>query len=848
MPSNKAYIVIFTLLLSLSGAAQGLPNLGKAPEITCGELPDGISYYLVANATAPGSADFAIVQPGRTDPAGARRDLGELPNFTGRKPYRFLADAGVAYGSGGFIRHRGGATEFRFRDVPVTDTAVSDSVLLLLFDLARTYQYRQAVVISGDINVPAIEERIRMLSMTVSHRSEAPQGPGYLWTPQEEAAVTTFSAPIGMISVSYRSPRTERELMNTLQPVMSKVLATEFNMVLERRVREAFRRARIPLADYGFRFSGSDDSASDERFRFSVQTSPERLDDAIRTIAGILSTLDKEGVTREEALFVHNTVSQGAARDRKSHSVTNGQYLDKCISAYLYGSNLESYYALSSVFTSRRLDIERERELLSRYISATVSSGRNLHLHAGSTVKPDGDRMLKLFAEGWEAGYRPVSDIPDQSDTLRFEVPRRKVKLSSSIADSYSGGKLLTFSNGISVIYKQTATKGQFQYGMMIRGGWNEISGISGSETAYVGQAAALEKVNGMSAAHFDDLLLMNGITLKRELLLSDLRYTGTAPSDKLSLVLKALLALANRQSPDREAFELSCESARVRALRDRFATAGTRAMLDSLLCPAYPYASGSMPDIPDEGFTERVDDYIRGKGASIRNGTIVLIGDIPESSVIKHLSQALGGFGLEKKRIVRPRIDYPLRECWATVHGHGAWRDMGVTVAMNSSWPFSAGGNTTLELACTAIEMQLARSMADLGYNAEVSYEASLLPSEKISLHIACRPVPAGGLPAGITPASPQVVLDAVRRVTEHMATEGVGPELLARSKARLTGRLDANALKDSRLRDNILYRNSWGRDLKGNYKDRIKALKSSDVKAVFEALSACKGEYIVQ
>ena len=68
------------LLISAGASAQGLPNLEKASEITTGSLPDGISYYLVTNKNTPGFADFALVQPVRSDLSGPREDLVTLPH------------------------------------------------------------------------------------------------------------------------------------------------------------------------------------------------------------------------------------------------------------------------------------------------------------------------------------------------------------------------------------------------------------------------------------------------------------------------------------------------------------------------------------------------------------------------------------------------------------------------------------------------------------------------------------------------------------------------------------------------------------------------------------------------
>ena len=158
------------LLISAGASAQGLPNLEKASEITTGSLPDGISYYLVTNKNTPGFADFALVQPVRSDLSGPREDLVTLPHFEGRKPYEFLVSNAVSSSRNGYVRHLRNSTIFRFADVPVFRAEVADSTLLMLFDIARGSEYEQAIVLSGDIDVTAVVERIRILSMTISTR------------------------------------------------------------------------------------------------------------------------------------------------------------------------------------------------------------------------------------------------------------------------------------------------------------------------------------------------------------------------------------------------------------------------------------------------------------------------------------------------------------------------------------------------------------------------------------------------------------------------------------------------------------------------------------------------------
>ena len=827
---------------------QALPALEKAPEIVTGDLPDGISYYIVRNTVLPGFADFALVQPLRDSDVPPREELVNLPHFQGVKPYEFLARCGVGYGPRGFVRQQGKATIFRFADVPVTSSSVADSTLLLLFDLALGSPHRQSVIISGDIDVAVIKERLRILSMTVPQRTAADTDLQYGWRTQEEAAVTTGTGPVGLLRATYRSPRTDAALMNTIQPIMSRLLAREMDIILSRRLRAAFAQAGIPLADYHFRHTGSDATPGDELLSITIETTPECLEAATKILSGVLSTMDEDGVTTAETAFARSVITEATIRDDDNFRMTNAQYVDKCVSACLYGANLASYASLSKLFTARKLDIERERELLGRYISAILSSSRNLRLYAAAPVKPDGTGLLQTFAEDWKEGNSAVSDIPSQADTSALALPRGKVKLSNVATDSFTGGKMWTFSNGASVIFKKTAEKGSFHFGYMVKGGWNEIPQISGDESAFVNDALALESVAGMSGERFRDLLEMNGISLTGAATLSDVRWTGNAPSDKLSLVLKALLAVGVNTAADTGAFDRYCAEEAVRQQRDKYAPEGTRAAMDSLMCPDYPFATGCTPQLPGADFPQRVDTYLKSKGATVRNSLIVLTGDLDESYVIKTLSRTLAGYGNTRQRIVRPRLAYPLRECWSTVSVPGVWRDRGVWVGMSASWPFSSGGNTTLNMACTVLEEELAKDLASKGYSFTVTGEAALLPAEKIAVYVNCRPVQSAGLPADVTAISPGEVLNTVRKVINRLANTNVSPQVLAAAKSALLGKMQAQEADPDNYMSTILYRNAMGRDLTGAYKDRIKAVKASDVKAMFQAMDECKSEFVVR
>lgn len=836
------------LLLSGSVRAQGLPELAKASEITTGTLPDGVSYYLVSNPNTPGFADFALVQPSRPDRRSARQDLVDLPHFINRKPYEFLGAHSIGYSPAGHIRHMRDAAVFRFENVPVSQSEVTDSMFLMMFDIARSSQFEQALVVSGDIDVANIIQRVRILSMTLSQREKPQDEWSYHWRQQDKAAITAATTPVGTIHLRYRSPRTDRELMNTIQPVMSRIFATEMDLILERRIRAAFAQAGIPLADYRFRYTGSDATAGDEAVSISVYTAPERLQDALGTLAGVLSGLDEDGATQEEVTFARSVVTNSAARELGYHRMTNAMYLDKCIGSYLFGGNLASYATLCAPFANKHLDISRERELLNRYIAAMLAPQRNLQLMAGAPVAPDRETVANAFAEGWKNGSSVAGDVPVPEDTLRLMSPRKKVKLKNTAADAFTGGKMWTFSNGISVVYKKTDTKGMFHYGFLVKGGLSEIPGIKGSEASFASEVLPLCSVAGMSGQHLADMLAMYGVTIKSDLSLSDVRISGSAPSTSLSLVLKTMLSTAGSTEADPEAYARYREAKAVRLVREKFADSGTRAVLDSLMCPDYRFAAGSMPELPSDDFPVRLSQYVQQKGSTTKNGLIVLIGDLDENATLKMLTHCLGDFRTGQQRVVRPRYDFPLRSCWNTVSTPGGWRDKGVSVSLSTLAPFGAEGNTKLQLACVALESELAKIMAPKGVHCNVSAFTYLLPAERMTIYIQCAACPEPGLPANVAPVTPPEMLQAVRKAVNKLAVNGLSKEELAIYKTMLTDINKAGDKSQKALMDAVLNRAALGRDMRSGYKERIKAVKASEIKDLFAALSDCTCEYVVQ
>jgi hypothetical protein len=251
MKSSKIYLLtILVALFSLPAHGQGLARLSQAPEISMGQFPNGITYYLVTNKAAYGYADYALVQKGAPEETKFRGELLSLSHFDGQKPYRFLASHGVGYKACGYVERGEDYTMYRFEDVPTSDVASSDTTLMMLFDLCELCPTEQAIIISGDIDASAIRGKMSIFSLMVSKRESNPAAPAYIWDPQLSSEIVTTSnqfRQVASITASFAAPRTSPKHLGTIQTLVSDMMFAELDLIARARIRQAFRTADIPL-------------------------------------------------------------------------------------------------------------------------------------------------------------------------------------------------------------------------------------------------------------------------------------------------------------------------------------------------------------------------------------------------------------------------------------------------------------------------------------------------------------------------------------------------------------------------------------------------------------------------
>ena len=846
-------------LVTFSLGAQPLPSLPAASGVVTGTLPNGISYFLVSNPSSKGRADFALVQKGPAREDVSRSALAELPHFQGERPYQFLAKLGVGYDNFGYIRSTEASTTFFFHDVPVDQAAIRDTALLLLFDISETCPYEQALIVCGDVDKTVVRERMNVFSMMVTPRERVPEPDPYEWNPSEVPVVRFSQAAQqeeATLTVRYSSPRTPREAMNTAQPLVTELFAQELGGIVRERLERVFREGNIPLAAASSQYRGSDRGPGAELYSFSVTTGRDDLLRATEAFGTVLGELDAHGASFREFQGAKDRFLSSLAP--ATAALSNGKWVEKCASAFLYGAGLSDPAYVTSFFTSRNIASQRELELFNDFVSALLDPSKALTLrYVSPSDRLDDGALKEAFTKGWSSasGGTVVREYgANQSDTLGLYVPKSKAKLKHTVAEPVTGGELWTFSNGMRVIYKRsTAVKGMFSYGFLLNGGFADVPDLAQGEGGFIADMLALNDIGGSTGASFLKMLESNGISFTPSVSLTDFRIAGRAPSPRLQLLLKSLLTLSRERAVNADAYDYYRTCERLRLSMDRRQHDGIHAVVDSIMCPDFRYMAGKRPSGLSDDLPQRAAKYFDGVFSSCNDGVLVLVGDLDPYMLKKVLPKYMGGFMTGSMRSTRPQVEFNLRSGWSTYTVEAEDSAVGsgepcITVAESAVLPFTPERYYSFRVAAMELRKHLAGALAGTGMYAEVSDELELFPAERLSLRIVCRPASEEGLPADVMPEDPLRVLGVLRSALASFSSEGPPASSVAASRTALQSALEASMSDPDFLADAAMLRYSAGKDMVTGYKSKVGAVTTASVKEILSALdSGSKVEFVV-
>lgn len=849
--SSKLLLCVQALLLSIIMPAQGLPALKDASEITSGTLANGVKYYLVSNSVAKGLADVAIVRKSN-DISAARKELCSLTHFTDRLPYRFLSDKGVDYGHSGYISGTPISTRFHFRNVPMIDKAVIDSTLMLSLDIIDGSQADQAIIISGDFDKGKILEEMKILSMTSSRRKGINTPYLYKWVSMDTlkcSRIDPANKEISSLAVQYVSKRTPPEYMNTMLPVITRMYSEELGSIICSRLTDELRTVDIPVAGVDFKYVSSAQTPGNETYTFSIHADKGNAYDATSVLSSVLAAVDSKGVSLDEYKEAKRSYI-AALTSAHRRMTTNDEYVTKCESAFLYGASLASDKAEAEFYASRDIADTTELRLFNVFAKALLSKTSNVALEVAASPQVRTDSICNIFKKAWDQQSSDKTEYVykvEKGDTLSLQRHSFRARVANVKTEPISGGETWTLSNGIKVIYKQTAATGSFSYAMLLKGGIDNVPGLSKGEGAFVGDMLSLCDVGGLTYYDFADMLKSNGIIWEANANLSDMRISGSAPSAKLSLLLKSLVAYSHDRSVNPKAYKYykACEALRLEM--EKGSSSYRQAVIDSIIHTDDLYSLGKLPSGLGDSLMVNTSRYLDTQFSKVNDGVIVLIGDLDPKRVKVLLTRYAGWFNTEKNAIYRDNKQVSLSSGATTYTVNGSRHS--VDIVMTAPMQYTADNFYAAVISKLVVAHELVTALSESGMYVSVSGWFQLWPEDSYTLRISCEQADTNSLPATVSPEDAFAVLGKVRTVINSLSDKYVPTSDLAQYKAFLTNIISNNASSTDFVVSNILTKSSEGKDLWTKSQEKVNAVGPEKVKEIISALNGGnKVEYVVQ
>ena len=739
--------LLFTVALLVNSitvpAQTSLPRLREDKAVHRGTLNSGITSYIVENPVVKGRADAALV---RCEDCSAHDCGGELEPFAG-----FLSRSGIAPSPRGYVNYGEGSVSFRFPSVPVQDAQVADSTLLMLFSLAANSTADQAVIISGDVSSSAIKAKMDIFSLMIPRRNVGVRQESRTWEPSPAPKwniVTGTGEDRTRIKVSYSAPRLPQNRRGTSQALIPMLFAGQFGELVQRRIERSFRQGGIPCSGLEFDYIGTGDSSGDEIYSVSVVTDTLHTEAALERLATVLGGIDDFGAGRDEYRNLRASGRRGI-ESLTSTKVSDAEYVRRCTSHFLYRTNLAPAEDYVNMAVRRALDDSTWVSLFNSYNNAWLGRLENLTLDISSGKDSlDSDEVIFKYNLNYLFGSTagdPVSYDWMGADTLMLQPNYPKVRLRETRPEPITGGEMLIYANGITVIYKQMASAQGISYAVLWPGGTESVEDLVPGEGPFLPEMLPLLDVDGRNCADFRDMLASGGITMEADIFNRFFIVRGNAPSDGVPLLLSSLLSLTGNSKLNREAWENWRRGAAMRP-------ESPLSRLMAAKYPGYQYMSSPLVDALSDKTADKAEQFYRTRFTRMNEATIVIVGNVEEAALKKQLSGYLGGFRTgnpTQKKIVRYN---PSPVHMVMKEGSGA-----MLANYYAPMSLSAPSYYTSMVLDEHLSRVLPGFFAAHGLSVSVSCGFRSFPQENIQLVVDCRPMPAESLPPGFEIVAPE-------------------------------------------------------------------------------------------
>lgn len=768
---------LFTILAFMTGvlsanvsSAQELPLMPQDPVISSAMFPNGLSCYLAENKSTEDIADFSLM----------RR------NYDGK-------DLVCAH-----------------KDVIVSSETVVDSLLLSLMRRVESDKSPAdyAIVICGDIDASSVMKKLQYMSLMVD--SSVPSAmPEYVWNGNGKAVVNVLEDKdknLSTLHVGWQVPHIAESYRNTILSAVYQKTTWELGEIAKELIERTLHKHEIPYADVSYRYDDCTGGAAHQGFAVDVTVQSGDMEKTRQIVVSVLSFLNQGRTYMNDFLLAEHEymifLEKSAARSVR----TNEEYTRVCREAFLYNMPLSTDKERLAYLKSKDVPESSRREMFSKMTSAVL----------------DVDTPEDTIAV--------VSSAALLTDTLVLPGQSLKQKIRTSRKDSFSGGTKWTFVNGFKVIYKKMPTGRKLYYSMSLSGGYGNVEDLEKGEGAYMSDYLDHCWISGMKGSYFKELLSLSGMSMDVKVNLLSTVISGQVENRNATLLMKALLAVANerRSNPVELEYFADCDKLRLTMQYD----ADLRATFDELMCPGFRYSPFKTEEGVGYDTFNKAEALFASLTSKMNDGILVIVGDMDETELRKLLQVYVGGFDVKNVASRRPSINYHPISGWPSYSAEGdkdaAYMVVTAPFAMTSSNHFA------VEIAMMIFERRVKKVFEAQGYSVNLSYTRGIYPDERLSLMVEL----GGKCDSEELPQLRDILVDCQKNMTE---------EELNAYKGYVKNMYELQLLRPEYWLRVITLRHLEGKDFTTGYDAKIDGVSMEQIQNVFKALNKGAGmDYI--
>lgn len=509
-------------------------------------------------------------------------------------------------------------------------------------DVAAFYHTRcrpdmQALIVVGDIDVAAVESKIRALFQVVPRPSKPlpafpdsvldAAGGGYFYFQDKEAACAT-------VTVDYIADPMDVSLRNTAVPFIYNYVSGVAMDIMKRRLERA-------LEDAPFYAIGVDAAIvpflNKMSYRLSVQCAPEDYTRGYELILREIDRLKRYGVSEEE--FRQGSERFIASLDNtynRRSSLDNRYYRNLCVSNFTDGYVMAGIELYRSYIEAAAPSVNSS--VVGNFLKAVLSDEENRTVVCSS---PEYSGGLEYFAVETEPLPEEVLVCPVAD--LRTGTESKAVRDDGRFVNQSTGVVSRRLPNGAVVACRRMDVEpGRVYFEAVAKGGVSLSDDSLSVLSRYIDDVARISVNGGMDMFRMRWLQEQEGIEVERKVTIGDRRITGSFPMEKAGEFMSVVASYFKGSSPDYETFakframELACAPHRYNSPEQVFEALRARDIR-----AASDDAWRQEPSIAELDYDVALS-FVNRLYSNVADFSFIFVGDFEEEELLDYVYPAL--------------------------------------------------------------------------------------------------------------------------------------------------------------------------------------------------------------